>query len=479
MSKEKQFPFLKFIIFLLLTTAITLKAQDIIWERTFDTGRSDGAFGVCTDVSGNVIVTGITHSGATKKNWLTIKYNSDGDTLWTRIFDLSSSDWAYGATTDSMGNVIVTGKIITDSTGDDFCTVKYNPDGNILWIRTFSNNDYTNEEAHSVAVDSKGNVIVAGFAFFTSSGYSYDYQTIKYDPDGNIIWVRTYDGGWNDIAEAVTVDDSDNVIVTGYSDHNINWDWCTVKYNPKGDTLWVRRYDFGIDDWARGITVNNAGDVIVSGALGHSQDRLGSIIKYSRNGEFMWKKRFPNIGSFIDVDSDDEGNILLAAWPHEEGFKTAKCNPDGDTLWTQTSSGQLESVTTDKLGNVIVTGGKKRKEGEIFYFDYLTIKYSDATTGIEDESDFSTFSLKYILHQNYPNPFNAETRIEYELPAKSYMCLKIYDVMGRDVVILVDGVEDAGYKSVKFDGANLPSGIYFYQLRTPTFTDMKKLLILK
>ena len=153
---------------------------------------------------------------------------------------------------------------------------------------------------------------------------------------------------------------------------------------------------------------------------------------------------------------------------------TAKCNPDGDTLWTQTSN-QLQSITSDSTGNVIVSGRKRYGTQKVF----LTIKYSGTETGVENELDFNTFPSKYVLHQNYPNPFNAETRIEYELPARSYICLKIYDVIGRKIATLVDRVQDAGYQSVKFNGANLPSGLYFYRLATPTFTDMKKLIILK
>lgn len=485
MMKEK-FTFLKLVIFLLLISSISLKAQNIIWERTFDTGGDDHAWDVCTDFSGNVIVTG--HSCG---KWLTIKYNPDGDTLWTRTFNIGSSA-ANGVATDSSGNVIVVGEIHTDSTGNDFCTVKYDPDGNILWIRTFGNNDNEIEEAHSVVVDSKGNIIVTGFTFFISSGYSYDYNTIKYDPDGNVIWVRTYDGGWNDFAEAVAVDDSDNVIVTGYSDSNINWDWCTVKYSPEGDTLWIRRYDVARDDRARGVSADRSGNVVVVGALGESHNRPASVVKYNSMGDTLWTKKFPmeEITSFIDVATDVDDNILLAGWYYiffdgklRGDFYTAKCDSDGDTLWTDIYDGgvldNMYGITSDNDGNVLVTGSKGEGIPGYIRFDYLTIKYSSSANGIENELDFSTFTIKYTLHQNYPNPFNAATMIEYELPIRDYVCLKIYDVLGREVTTLIDEVQDSGYQSVKFDGSHLSSGIYFYQLITPTFTDTKKLLIIK
>ena len=491
-KEQSRFPG-SLIITLLLIIIVPLKAQNIIWERTFDMEKSSSAYGVATDKAGNVVVTGLIRDDNGRADWLTLKYNSDGDILWTRVFDANSWDrGAYDVATDFMCNVIVTGKIHTDSTGYDFCTVKYDQDGNILWVRTFSNSDTELEEAHSVAVDSKGNIIVTGFTFSALSGYSYDYLTIKYDPDGNIIWVRTYDGGWNDFAEAVAVDDLDNVIVTGYSDANINWDWCTVKYNPEGDTVWIRRYDVGKDDRAQGVTADGSGSIIVVGVLGESHNSYASVVKYSLEGDTIWIKKFTveEITSFIDVATDADGNILLAGWYYtfsdgklQGDFYTAKCDSDCNLIWTDIYNGgvldEISGIASDNRGNVVVTGSKGEGTPGYMTFDCVTIKYSGTATSIKDGSNPGGFPSGYILHQNYPNPFNGLTKIEYELPARGYVCLKVYDVLGREIVTLADGIEDAGLRSVEFDGTNMPGGVYFYKLMTPAFTDIKKLLILK
>jgi hypothetical protein len=93
----------------------------------------------------------------------------------------------------------------------------------------------------------------------------------------------------------------------------------------------------------------------------------------------------------------------------------------------------------------------------------------------------------YQLDQNFPNPFNPSTVIQYQLPREAYVSLKVYDVVGRLVTTLVDGVEGAGFKSVTLDGRNLASGVYFYRLHAgvsggkenSSYVDVKKLVLMK
>ena len=85
----------------------------------------------------------------------------------------------------------------------------------------------------------------------------------------------------------------------------------------------------------------------------------------------------------------------------------------------------------------------------------------------------------YILTQNYPNPFNPVTKIEYALPQNSFVTLKVYDVTGKEVSELVDGLRSAGNYEINFDASNLNSGVYFYTLITEGFTETKKMLLIK
>jgi hypothetical protein len=83
------------------------------------------------------------------------------------------------------------------------------------------------------------------------------------------------------------------------------------------------------------------------------------------------------------------------------------------------------------------------------------------------------------LHQNYPNPFNATTSITYTIQQKSLVSLKVYNVLGSEVVELVNGQVDAGIYKIIFNGFNLNSGVYFYTIKSDAFSETKKLILMK
>jgi len=108
---------------------------------------------------------------------------------------------------------------------------------------------------------------------------------------------------------------------------------------------------------------------------------------------------------------------------------------------------------------------------------YLDEKYNVAV-GIEDEQSV-TLPKEFILNQNYPNPFNPSTTIKYSIPQTSFVTLKIYDNLGREVTSLVNAELLEGAYAVKFESSNLSSGVYFYRITAGKFVDTKKFMILK
>ena len=83
------------------------------------------------------------------------------------------------------------------------------------------------------------------------------------------------------------------------------------------------------------------------------------------------------------------------------------------------------------------------------------------------------------LLQNYPNPFNPVTEIKFTLPEAARVTLRVYNIIGQEVASLVNGIEEAGFHSVKFEGSNLPSGTYIYRLQAGSVVQTKKMVLLK
>ncbi|MFC2085168.1 T9SS type A sorting domain-containing protein [Bacteroidota bacterium] len=110
---------------------------------------------------------------------------------------------------------------------------------------------------------------------------------------------------------------------------------------------------------------------------------------------------------------------------------------------------------------------------EIFY-----LPCTWATVGIEEEQ-IMNIPTKYILYQNYPNPFNPSTTIKYSIPKQSFVKLRIFDAIGREIKTLVSKEQSSGYYGVEFDGSTLSSGVYFYRLQTGDYVETKKMILMK
>ena len=119
---------------------------------------------------------------------------------------------------------------------------------------------------------------------------------------------------------------------------------------------------------------------------------------------------------------------------------------------------------------------------EVTQFCILT--FTQGTTHVSEETDPSTAPQSFTLHQNFPNPFNPQTAIAYELAESGHVTLKIFDIQGRLINTLIDGILSSGVHSAiwQADNANgnrVPSGVYIYQLKAGNIIRQKKMLLLK
>jgi len=383
MPKVKIFVFLQFIFF----SAVPVLAQvDTAWVRRYNgPGYADDiANAVAVDDSGNMYVTG--RSPGISGDYATIKYYANGDTAWVRRYNgpANGFDVATAVAVDDSGNVYVTGTSSATGTYYDYATLKYKPNGNTAWVKRYNGPGYGDDIANAVAVDDSGNVYVTGQS--VGSGTFSDYATLKYSPNGDSTWVRRYNGPANgfDNATALAVDDSANVYVTGLS----QGDYATLKYSPNGDTVWVRRYNGpanGLDN-AKAVAVDDSGNVYVTGGSeGSGTFSDYATLKYSPNGDTGWVRRYNGPGNSSDnayaLAVDDSGNVCVTGVSVGSGtlgdYATLKYSPNGDTAWVRRYNGPgngFDNATALAVDDSANVYVTGKSSGTSD--DYATLKYS-------------------------------------------------------------------------------------------------------
>src|SRR5574341_452208 len=316
---------------------------DTLWVRRYNGpgNGQDEATGLAVDDSGKVYVTGLSDGGGLNYDYVTIKYASNGDTLWMRRYNGlgDAFDGAIDLVVDDSGNVYVSGTSVGSSPSRDYATIKYSSAGDTRWVRRYNSpGNFSIDEASALVVDDSGNAYVTGRS--EGNGTLYDYATVKYAPNGDTLWVRRYNGpeNSNDEAQDLVFDGSGNVYVTGYSyDSATSFDYVTIKYAPNGDTLWVKRYNGpgNGSDAPFSIAVNGNGNVYVTGRdFGNGTLNDYATIKYVQ---------FTCLAKPGDATGDDKVllsdivtiiNFLFKSHPAPSPSCRADANADGQVLLT-------------------------------------------------------------------------------------------------------------------------------------------------
>ena len=327
-------------------TCVTVKYDpngNQLWEARYPNGAaiSDP---VATDEKGNVYVTATSGSSYPDFDYLTIKYDSNGNQLWAAVFNkgLSYFDRSYLVAPDKNGNVYVSGYSYNAASRDEqeWITIKYDSLGNQVWMKQFSTwQGATVGAPADMKLDATGNVYLTGG--FQDSGTFVSYATIKYDTAGNQLWVARYRGprssGAYDFAIALALDVNANVYITGYSygDGTTDADVATIKYDSNGNQLWLRRYNGPANgyDAGRNIAVDSIGNVYLAGlSFGINSTYNYVILKYDSSGNFLWEKRYEESvfnRTTEKLSVDRIGNVYLAGTDSKNthDFVTIKYSP--------------------------------------------------------------------------------------------------------------------------------------------------------
>lgn len=413
---------------------------DTLWTRSFYGNGVAVAHSARQTIDGGYVIAGSISSFSMFKFYM-VKLNNNGDTLWTRTYGDQSYDGALSVQQTADGGYVLAGSILSNTRGLDFFLVKTDNNGDTLWTGMYGG--VGDDKAYSVRQTADGGYIIAGFTDSFGSGDD-DFCLIKTDSNGDALWTRTYGGTGDDEAYSAQIIADGYIIAgctksSGISDHN----FFLVKTDYAGDTIWTRTYGGTRDDIAYSVQQSSDGGYIVAGSSNvrsHGYDAY--IVKTDYNGDTVWTH---NYGGYFD-----------------EVAYSVQQTADGAYIFVGFST----SFPPDNREDIYI------------------VKIEGEATGVSDD-DMSGAEMKIStnLHQ-YPNPFNSVTTISYDLPAACDVSLKIYNLAGQLVEILVDGPMGAGHHIVDWDAslagqAVYSSGIYFYKLTIGKEIFTKRMTLLK
>jgi uncharacterized delta-60 repeat protein len=382
-----------------LSNCVFANSVDTAWVRRYNGPENgvDGANAIAVFDSSNVYVTGYISGIAGSRDYATIKYNPNGDTLWVRTYNGpgngsdSPRDIAVGRSPDFF---CVTGRSEAGETADDYATLRYYSSGDELWLRRYDGTaDFGDDMAYAIATDDIGNVYVTGAS--QRFGADYDYATIKYNSDGSVAWERRYDGDahGDDKAYAILVDSDGCVFVTGESmGMGTGFDFVTIKYNPDGDSIWGERYNGtgNGNDGAKAIAQDNHGYIYVTGYSDGSPDETVNhdyvTIKYEPFlGTKLWERRYNGTGDGTDeplaIAVHGDNYVYVTGRSYGSGTSYDIATIQYDYLANATVKrydgpekdwDEGHAIAVDGSGSVYVTGLSMNPN---YNFDYVTLKY--------------------------------------------------------------------------------------------------------
>ncbi|MBK9332395.1 MAG: T9SS type A sorting domain-containing protein [Ignavibacteria bacterium] len=305
---------------------------------------------------------------------------------------------------------------------------------------------------------------IPGTAFITeytnvSAGANVAANSSATAPDGSIF---TPGEVYSDYWFTVTYDGNDQL---GYATYNISIDLTTLFFsNP--DALYIMKRTDQTGAW-NCVSTTRSGTILTASGLTDFSDfgiggnevqpvELSSFVSAvnANNVTLNWSTSSEINNSGFDI----ERSSVSGTWT-----KIANIAGNGTTAVPQSYSYTDRNVAS---GNYSYRLKQTDFNGNFEYFNLS----NEVVIGIPTE---------FKLSQNYPNPFNPSTTISYEIPVDGAVSLKIFDMSGKEVMDLVDGVKNAGYYSINFNAANLSSGIYFYSLSANDFTSVKKMMLIK
>lgn len=461
-----------------------------LWSRTFGGSNIDIGHDVQQTRDGGFIVTGYTRSYGTMSGrnvWL-LKVNAAGNQEWNRAIGGNADEEGHAVQQTIDGGYLIAGFTRSFGAGlNDVYLIKTDTGGNTQWSWTFGGAQ--DDEAYDVLETTDGGYLIAGVTSSFAAG-GRDVWLIKTDAAGIEQWRRSLGALSSDGARSIRPTSDGGYILTGwtfsYGPGALGNAWL-VKTDNAGNIVWHRA--FGGTDADRGYSVQQTtdGGYILAGytaSIGAGLDDM-LLIKTDSAGNDQWTRTFGGSGRDYghSVQQTTDGGYIVAGYTLSSGaggddFWLVKTDGNGNLVWSSTYGGSSSDVAyavrqTDD-GGYIATGHTLSSGSGVH--DVWLLRLATDPTSITIPPELPG---RARLHQNYPNPFNPGTNIAFEIHAAGWTSLKVYDLLGREVATLVNEEKAPGEYTARWDARDLAGGVYVYRLRTGSFTETKKLLLLR
>ena len=435
------------------TGAVQWTANGVVISNTTGAQYTPTIF---SDGSGEAIITWYDfRDGGANANIYAQKINSAGDALWPAdgvvVCNATGEERNITIVSDGSGGAIITWQDSRDGGGySDIYAQKINSAGVVQWNANGVeiSNDSSSIFPTSVS-DGSGGAIITWQDI--RNGTEYHNYAQKIDSTGAVQWttngvaISTNNGSYPTIAS----DGSGGAIIT----------WQDFRVGSLGSDIYAQKINSsGVVEW----TVGGVAICVASG------DQVVPRIASDGSGEAIitWGDKRGG-GVFGDIYAQKISSSGVVQWA-----------ADGVAISTASNDQNTPAIVSDGSGGAIITWGDRRGVSNYdIYAQQVNANGNLGTvTGINGEPGIAR---DFALLQNYPNPFNPSTSIRYVIDNRQFVSLKVYDGLGNIVATLVNEEESAGNYEIEFNAIYLSSGIYYYRLVTGSFSDTKKMILLK
>jgi len=474
-----------FIAFLSIQFTSFAQTPDTLWTRTF---VGEGA-AVLQTQNGNFLIGG---SSPQYPSLITHPYlicvDENGNEIWSKswVNDSSISHPVYSILPEiyelNMDSYVM-------GSGYDAGIIWYNRSTDSTSERFYASSgwDFTVLPITVKKIQDDGYMVAWNMGSWIGHG-----NLLKVNLLGDTLWYKNYgEGGWEGLVWFYDVEPTNDggYIILGSS---LNTPFLLMKTNEFGDSLWTKSYN----DTSKNFNIKcllqtqDNGYLILTDVYESTYPWIFEgicLYRTDENGDTLWTR---NLGFFgeevLDVmKPTPDGGFILVGSTADGGVDYSdilivKVDSLGYKQWSKTigsSNGDYASdicVTSD--GGYIIVGTMSSYGVASRYI--WVIRLGSDPVGIKEDLS-SLVPDAYSLSQNFPNPFNPSTKINYSVPQSSQVIIKVFDILGNEIETLVNEEKITGTYELTWNAADLPSGVYFYQLRAGIFIETKKMILLK